>query len=1049
MNKAKAAARSFIHLYLNMKQAKLFLLIGFITLFFNTITFGQAAGNLRGQVVDSLGAVVVGATVIAVDASGKEKSGVTNNQGEFTINGLAPGNYTVRATAPNFGLYENTAVVITAGQREELTIALSVQGATENVDVSANEGINTDNENNASATVLNEKDLQALPDDPDELEAALQALAGPSAGPNGGQIYIDGFTGGRLPPKESIREIRINQNPFSAEYERLGFGRIEILTKPGSDRWRGNAFLNFNDESLNSRNPFSLNRASSQLRFYGGSVSGPIKKGKSSFFLDINNREIDNTSVVNALILDPTFNFSSFQQEFRVPTRRFSLSPRIDYQINTNNTLVARYSFTHNTSDNLGIGDTSLPTRAYQSSATGHEFRLTETMIINPKTINETRFQYETQRNEQTGDNSIPTISVPGSFTGGGAQIGLNYNRNNNFELSNYTTTTVGKTSQHSVKFGARLRGVTVKDRSESNYGGSFTFPGFSFCFNDDGTPCRNTNGTLTTPPVTLANGTVFAGSPGNSFISPLEQYRQNLLGATDARFNPTQFSITSGEPLADVSRYDVGAFITDDWRISPQLTLGFGLRYENQTNISDNFNLAPRFSFAYSPGAGKARQPKTVFRGGFGVFYDRFSENLTLNSERFNGLNQLSLIVSANETDPVRRAAALNLLNQPTFTLNGVSNVPTAAQILAALPQSNTITRVSPDLQSPYTMQIALGAERQLPLKTTMTVFYIASRNLHLLRTRNINAPICPNGENCNNAPRPDPTGGNIYQYESSGVLNQQQVIVNFRTTLNPKYSIFGNYRLGFANSNADGVGSFPAYSYDLTGEYGNAAFDIRHNFTLGGSFTMPWKIRMSPFIIASSGRPFNITTGVDTNGDTRFSERPTFASLSTRCNQLGLTNSFCDVSDVSDVNATIPRNYGRGPSFLNFNMRLDKTFGFGGAKKTEVATTTDAPGQSSGQIPGVGGGRGGRGGGGGRGGRGGGGGGFGGSDSPYNLTVGLQFSNLFNRTNLNTPIGNLSSSRFGQSTSIQGAFGGFGGGGGGGNSGNRRIELQMRFSW
>ncbi len=136
-----------------------------------------------------------------------------------------------------------------------------------------------------SATVIKGAALDALPDDPDDLEAALQALAGPSAGPNGGQIYIDGFTGGTLPPKESIREIRINSNPFSAEFDRLGFGRVEVLTKPGSDKFRGQAFFNFNDESLNSRNPFSLNRASSQRRDFGGNLSGPIQKGKSSFFL--------------------------------------------------------------------------------------------------------------------------------------------------------------------------------------------------------------------------------------------------------------------------------------------------------------------------------------------------------------------------------------------------------------------------------------------------------------------------------------------------------------------------------------------------------------------------------------------------------------------------------------------------------------------------------------------------------------------------------------------------------------------------------------------
>ncbi|MBA4123722.1 MAG: TonB-dependent receptor [Acidobacteria bacterium] len=1006
-----------------MKNLKAILFIGLVTLILNSAIFAQATGSLRGQVVDSLGAVIVGATATAVDANGKEKSSITNKQGEFTIGGLAPGNYIVRVTAPNFGLYENAAVVIAAGKREELDVTLTVEAVSENVEVAGSEGVNTDNENNASATVLKEKDLEALPDDPEELEAALQALAGPSAGPNGGQIYIDGFTGGRIPPKDAIREIRINQNPFSAEYERLGFGRIEILTKPGSDRLRGQAFLNFNDESLNSRNPFASNRAPSQFKFYGGSVSGPIQKGKSSFFLDISNRQTDEGAVVNALVLDPSFNIVPFQEEFRIPIRRFSFSPRFDYQLNDKNTLVVRYSYTKFSRDNQGIGDTSLPTRAYQINNSENEIRFTETMIINPKTVNETRFEYEVENSEQMGDNSIPTVNVSSAFTGGGSQIGSSFNRRKGFELQNYTTTTLGKKSQHAIKFGARLRNTNIEDRSEKNFGGTFIFPGVTG-------------------------------------FSPIIQYQQNVLGNNDPRFNPSQFTITSGNPLADVSRFDVGAFVTDDWRVNPQLTLGFGLRYENQTNISDNLNFAPRFSFAYSPGAGGARQPKTVFRGGFGVFYDRFGENLTLQAQRFNGSNQLNLVVSANDPDPIRRQAAINLLSQPVFTLNGVTNVPTAQQILAALPQSNTITTVASDLQSPYTIQTALGVERQLPLKTTLTAFYIASRNLHLLRTRNVNAPICPTNLNCNNAPRPNPAQGNIYQYESSGVLNQQQVILNFRTVLNQNFTVFGNYRLGFANSNADGVGSFPAYSYDLSNEYGNSLLDVRHNVFLGGSFGMPWGVKMSPFILAYSGRPFNITNGIDTNGDTRFTERPTFAALNARCAQLGLTNSFCNIDGISNPDTTvIPRNYGRGPSFFNVNLRLDKTFGFGGSKKSAVAATTpDAPRQGGavgGQIPGGGGGGpGNRGGGGGNrgGGRGGGfGGGFGGgSDKPYNLTVGLEFSNLFNRANLNTPIGSLNSSRFGQSTSTVSGFGfGGGGGGGGGNSGNRRVELRMRFSW
>ncbi|MEO8648222.1 MAG: TonB-dependent receptor [Acidobacteriota bacterium] len=1000
---------------------------------FNSQALAQQAGSLGGQVQDTLGAVVVGASITVVGADGKEKTATSNQRGEFSITGLAPGKYTVKVIAPNFALYENTEVEIAAGQREELVVPLTVSAVEEQVEVSESAGVSTDPANNASATVLKEKDLEALPDDPDELEAALQALAGPSAGPNGGQIYIDGFTGGQLPPKDSIREIRINNNPFSAEYDRLGFGRIEILTKPGSDKWRGSAFINFNDESLNSRNPFSTNRAPSQLRAFGGNVSGPIQKGKSSFFVDINNRDVDNNAVVNAIILDPAFNPIPFQNEFTVPSRRFSLSPRFDYAINAKNTLVARYSYQRGSNKNSGIGGTRLPSLASESTNFGHELRLTETMIINPTTINETRFSFEYDKRNTIGDNSIPTISVPDAFTGGGSQTGLSFNKSVDWELQNYTTTSWGSRSQHGLKFGIRLRSTNLTDRSENNFGGSFSFPGTQEIRSPFGCfPVNPPNCVVVTPALT-----------------PLDQYRGAVLGDPSQRFDPVQFNITTGEPEQSVSRTDYGLFVTDDWRVNQGLTLSFGLRYENQTNISDNTNFAPRFSFAWSPGAGGARAPKTVVRGGFGMFYDRFSENLTLTAQRFNGSEQINLVVSANEVDPVRRAAALALLAQPVFTLNGVTNVPTAQQILLALPQSNTIRSISSEIRSPIIYQIALGVERQLPMRTTVSLYYIGAKTENVLRARNINAPVCPAQINCGSALRPDPSLGNIYQYESTGRQTQNQFMVNFRSVLSTKISIFGNYRLGFAKGDSDGANSFPAYSYDLSNEFGRSSFDIRHNFTISGSIGLPWGVTANPFIIASSGRPFNITRGIDLNGDLQFLERPTFGQLAARCTELGITSTYCDVAN-EDPNTVIPRNFGQGPGYFSVNLSLRKNFGFGSSPQQAAVTNggQGGPGRQGGGIPGIGGG--GRrpgGGGGGRGG--GGGGGFGGEGrKPYNLSVGLNFNNLFNRVNFGSPVGNLSSSRFGQSTSTSGGFGGFGGGGGGGSA-NRRVELQLRFNW
>lgn len=978
--------------FINISLVALVLLVG--------TAMAQQTGSIAGQVVDGLGAVVPGASVKLVDASGKEKAATTNRQGEFNISGLIPGKYKLQVTAASFEYFENPEIMITGGKREQVTASLTVAGVTEEVDVSSEGTVDTDPNNNAGATVLSGKDLEALPDDPDELEAALLALAGPSAGPGGGQIFIDGFQGGRLPPREAIREVRINQNPFSAEFDRLGFGRIEVLTRPGSDRWRGQAFFNFNDESLNSRNPFALNRAPSQTRFYGGNLSGPVTKGKSSFFIDISNREIDNGSVVNAVILDSGLNPVPFRQEFTVPNRRLSISPRFDYALNDKNTLIVRYSYTRFTSQNQGVGDLSLASRGFETLNTDHEIRITETAILNPKTVNETRFSYEWEDREQTGDNTIPTVSVASAFIGGGAQIGNNVNKNRNWELQNYTTTSFGQSSQHSVKFGVRVRGVSITDRSESGFGGTF------------------------------------------SFVN-LDNYRNTILGTQ----TPIQFNLTTGNPVAEVSRRDVGLFITDDWRLSPAFTLSAGLRYENQTNISSNYNFAPRLSFAWSPGAGGARAPKSVIRGGFGIFYDRFSEGLTLQSIRFDGARQLNYVVSVNDPNPVVRAAAISLLSGAVFTVNGVTNVPTAAQVASIVPGASTVQRVSSDLRSPYTMQGTLGLERQLPRRSTLAVFLISSRTVNVLRSRNINAPICTSLTDCTGAVRPNPALGNIFEYESTGFLNQQQIIANFRTQFNDRISLFGNYRLGFSKSDADGAGSFPAYTYDLSGEWGRSSLDIRHNFFIGGSVTLPWAINLRPFINASSGRPFNITTGVDTNGDTRFTERPTFGQLAARCSALGITSSFCDVSG-EDPSAVVPRNYGRGPGFFNINLNVSRNFGFGGERGGPVASGPANSGTGGGGM------RGGMGGGGGRfGGFGGGGFGGGGSNKPYNLNLSVQFSNLLNTVNPGNPVGNLASSRFGQTTSVIGGFGGFGGfgggGGAGGNSGNRRVELQARFSW
>ncbi|MEJ7624836.1 MAG: carboxypeptidase regulatory-like domain-containing protein [Pyrinomonadaceae bacterium] len=1005
-----------------MTHVKSFFLTAFISILAASSVLAQSSGSIGGSVTDSVGAVIVGATVTAVSAAGTPKQAITNSRGEYSFTGLAPGVYTIKAIATGFGLYENKEVSATAGARNDLVIVLSAADLTESVEVGGINGVSNDAENNADATILTGKDIDALPDDPDELAAALQALAGASAGPGGGQIYIDGFTGGQLPSKESIREIRINSNPFSAEYERMGFGRIEILTRPGSDKFRGSVNGSFGDESLNSRNPFALNRAPTQQKRFGGNISGPIQKGKSSYGLDVSNNWVDNNTIINAQILDPTFNITPFRRDVQVPTKFLRISPRVDYAFNDRNTLVARYSFNRNSSTNQGLSETSLPARAYETSSREHEIRLTETMILNAKTVNETRFEFSDNHREQVGDNSIPTINVASSFIGGGASIGDSFNNSRVFDLHNFTSTSFGANSTHGVKFGGRLRHIKISDQSENNYAGTFGFSGF---FGSDACDLDS-----------------------DLVVSSIEQFRCKVTGVAGTRFNPTTFSITTGNPLAEVSQTEGALFVSDDWKVRPALLLSFGLRYEHQSNIDSNFNFGPRFGFAYSPGAGGARTPKMVIRGGMGVFYERFGENNTLQALRFNGSNQLNLFVNANDRDPVRAAAAAALLAQPVFTTTGVTNVPTAAQILAALPQSNTIRGISPVLQAPYSIQSVIQFERQLPARMTFSAVLFKNRSLHQIRSRNVNAPVCITSTNCAGAARPIPTQGNINVYESSGTLDQTRVNFSLNMRTNPKYTVSLNYSLGWSKSDFDGAG--PAYAYDFTDEYSRSSFDSRHNLTVFSNFQLPWSMNASLILRANSGSPFNIVRGgLDTNGDGLLTERPTFGELGAACAERNLTLSFCDVAG-QDPTAIIPRNYGRGPAFMTSRLELRKNFGFG---KTAAQRTAGAGG----------GGRGGAGsqsvmvGGPGGGGGGGGpmmrmgGGGFGGGDirRPYNLSVGVSFDNLLNTVSYNNPVGTLSSSRFGQYTSIRsGGFGGFGGGGGGAGP-NRRIDLNMRFSF
>ena len=946
----------------------------------------QSTGTLRGQVTDPSGAVVPGATVAILQSGGPTHSAKTGNSGMYEIGNLAPGAYTVTANAQGFTVFVQNDVQVNAGQVAQFNIPLEIQVEQQKVNVQE-EGpqVEVNPQNNASAVVLSGKDLEALPDDPDELQSDLRLSPDPPPVPNGGQLYIDGFTAGQLPPKSSIREIRINQNPFSAEYDRLGYGRIEIFTKPGTDKFHGQFSVVGNDSSFNARNPFLGDAEQSPYDsvIYMGNIGGPINK-KASFFFDVQRRNIDEIAIVDAQDL-------GLQESVPNPRTRTNLSPRIDYQLTPNNSLTARYQYYRDTWQNSGVGGQVLPEAGYNTFSTEHTFQFTDTQIIGAKVINETHFQYLRDNSNQNPVNTplqtLPagfttgaSINVLGSFTGGRASSGVQTDEEDRYELQNYTSIAQGK---HFVKFGGRLRVAHEVNTSGAGFNGAFTFPSIDAY---------------------------------NAAIQALET------GGTPS--GATQFTLDASPsgsiPTVGATVADAGLYIQDDWKVRPTFTLSGGLRFETQNAIHDHADWAPRIGFAWGIGGSGKSAPKTVLRGGFGLFYDRFGQGSVLNTERLNGVTQQQYAVSTTQCNPT------------CPIIDFFPTVPPVSQLPAQTVSS--IYQIAPNLHSPYIMQTAFSLERQIGKFANGTLTYMNSRGVHQLMSVIPNAPDVPaypyfEGEQPSQY---------IFQYASAGTFRQNQLIASFNVQAGSKVSLHGYYSLSYANSDPSGSSSFASDQHDIALDYGRAAFAIRNRVFFGGTVALPRGFRLSPFLVFNSGSPYNVTVGQDLAGDLQFNVRPAFNPNPTGPCPYP-TQAACQFAVPTTPYTPIPINYLTGPNLFTLNLRLAKTFGFG--PELKGASGAKAGGSPSGHSAEAHAGGGGVG----FGGRGGGPGGMGGAAPTgrrYNLTLSVNARNALNDVNAGTPIGLITSPDFGRSVSLAG--GPFSS-----PAANRKIELQAMFSF
>ena len=975
-----------------------------------TPTAAAGQSSLRGQVTDPTGALIPGTQITVATAKGAVVAHlVADAVGGYVARGLAAGSYVIQAIAPGFNRYVSAPIQVAAGQTMIVDIKMAIATAQQQVHVTA-EGaptISTQADQNSNTVVLQGKQLNALSDDPDELQNELQALAGPSAGPNGGQIYINGFTGGQLPPKSAIREIRVNQNPFSAEFDRLGYGRIEILTKPGTGAIHARFFVQGNDDSLNTGNPFV---PTSQLPsyysvMYNGTVSGPITKN-SSFFITAMRRQMQNDSVYFLKSGGPVFDVATNTYSFVQPLsgalfnpNTFTVfSPRIDLQLGQNNTLTVLYQlFRYNVSGS--IGSTSLPSTSATSDMTNNSIQFDDTQVISSRLVNETRGEFRRRASTSAPVSTAPSISVPGAFSGGGNFAQSMNSHADHWELQNFTTLTAGN---HAIKFGMWLRDNREAISTNGNFNGSFTFPSVAAF-------------------VATANG-----------VAQGKTFAQISASCTEkAGCLPTNLTYTTGAQKFQGNVFDGSLFFQDDWKVKPNLTLSGGLRWETQNHTADHSDWGPRLAVAYAPhrGAKNNGPDKTVIRAGFGFFYDRFEVGDLMNLEQYNRTQNSQRQVS--------------ITNPACFNANSLSNInlATCGTGTTATPK---IYQISPSYRAPYSEQASVSVARQLTKSATLTLTYLHSFGVHQLVVRNSNAFLPGTfqyGSSTLTGVRPTSFPGIVQQYFPEAVYKQNQIIVNTNAQLSRNFSVMGFYNWTQANSDG-GDGSNPSNSYNLSQDYGRAAFVHQQMLFVMGTYAAPWALSFNPFLVVQSGNPYNFTTTNDLTGDAFFNDRPSFASAASNPADV-VSTQFGTFNTVPQPGETlVGPNLGNSPSSIAFNLRLTRAFGVG--PKVEGGAGAPPPGGffgGPGGGPHHGGGPGGP---------------FmmggmrpGGENVPrkYSLSFSIQALNLFNNINLNTPVGTISTNpsqqeSFGHSTNLAGRIFST-------SSASRRVFVQTIFQF
>lgn len=782
--------------------------------------------SLHGVVADQNGAIVPGAEVDLVDASGAVAGSVhTDSAGSFQLTAPRVGQYTLVVSEQGFetvktpvtikapaGSVASTPAAITLAA--PMRIVLPIAGFSTNVRVSAETNADlTSSEENRDSSVMTAKDLKELPLFDNDYQSAMSAFLDDSATATGGTgLIVDGVEANRATVSASaVQEIRINQDPYSAQYYWPGRGQMEIITKSAADNYHGEFNFIYRNSALNAQNALAPSKPFEQRQNYEGSITGPIPHAERSSFLGSFNRVIfDQDAVVRATVAsaaDPA-NGAAYTANVPAPSRDTEFSVRAAHQISAKHSGYAQYSYQDATNQNQGVGGQALAAIGYNTQYREDDLVAHMDSTLSTTMINQVSIVAEHDSYRSSNSVEAPRVYVSGDFSGGSAQSDYR-STEYNFRIYDMATWTRGR---NLLKIGAGTPHISRRAL-------------------DDNT---NAMGSYTYAPTVAADG-----------VTVLQTALQNYAAGL-----PSAFSQNTGQTHFVYPLLEMGGFVQDQFKFNGRFAITPGLRYDWQNFLSTRrLGFSPRLSFAWV----LDEDSKLIVRGGGGLYYDRIGAGPLQDLARYQKPLRRSVVFSLNPADPADSCYPI-----------------TNCQTISAQPPN--LVELEPNAKIPYQIQYGLSLERQLGEKATAIISGYASRGIDSFRSVDINAPTPASGYTV----RPNPAFGRIRQMQPKGFWKGDGMDISYRGRLNKYFTGFGRYTWSHYGSDTNGIGWYPQNQFAPNDEWARASFDRRNRVGMYAMFQPESVFNLSAGVFANTGSPWTILTGADAYGDDLFNTRP-----------------------------------------------------------------------------------------------------------------------------------------------------------------------------